>query len=120
MLAGIIGIIPSVIPDLPSLLYPIYFLIGKKSGVVLRSSFRLLNNMRSSHRRCSVEKVFLEISQDSQENTCARVSFLIKLQPCLRYATLLNKRLWHRCFLVNFAKFLRTPFYTEHLWWLLL
>ena len=29
---------------------------------------------------CSVKKVFLEISQNSQENTCARVSFLIKLQ----------------------------------------
>ena len=26
------------------------------------------------------EKVFLEISLNSQENTCARVSFLIKLQ----------------------------------------
>ena len=25
------------------------------------------------------KKVFLEISQNSQENTCARVSFLIKL-----------------------------------------
>ena len=25
-------------------------------------------------------KVFLEISQNSQQNTCARVSFLIKLQ----------------------------------------
>ena len=25
-------------------------------------------------------------------------------------ATLLKKRLWHRCFSVNFAKFLRTPF----------
>ena len=31
-------------------------------------------------RRCSVKKVFLEISQNSQENTCARVSFSIKLQ----------------------------------------
>ena len=29
---------------------------------------------------CSVKKVFLEISQNSQENTCPRVSFLIKLQ----------------------------------------
>ena len=27
-----------------------------------------------------VKKVFLEISQNSQENTCARVCFLIKLQ----------------------------------------
>ena len=37
-----------------------------------------------------------------------------------RPATLLKKRLWHKCFLVNFTKFLRTPFLTEHLWWLLL
>ena len=35
-------------------------------------------------------------------------------------ATLLKKRFWHRCFLVNFAKFLKTPFFIEHLWWLLL
>ena len=36
-------------------------------------------------RRCSVKKVFLNISQNSQESTCARVSFLIKLQiPCLK------------------------------------
>ena len=31
-------------------------------------------------QRCSVKKVFLEISQYSQENTFARVCFLIKLQ----------------------------------------
>ena len=31
-------------------------------------------------QRCSVKRVFLEISQNSQENTCAKVSFLIKLQ----------------------------------------
>ena len=40
---------------------------------------------RSNHRRCSVKKVFLEISQNSQENTCARVSFLIKLQALQLY-----------------------------------
>ena len=28
---------------------------------------------------------------------------------------LLKKRLWNRCFPVNFVKFLRTPFRTEHL-----
>ena len=28
----------------------------------------------------------------------------------LRPVTLLKKRLWHRCFPVNFAKFLRAPF----------
>ena len=34
----------------------------------------------------------------------------------LRPATLLKKRLWYRCFPVNFAKFLITPFIIEHLW----
>ena len=31
-----------------------------------------------------------------------------------------KKRLWHRCFPVNFAKFLKISFFTEHLCWLLL
>ena len=39
--------------------------------------------------RCSVEKVFLQISQNSQENTCARVSFLIK---ALAFTTLFIKK----------------------------
>ena len=56
-------------------------------------------------RRCSIKKVFLELLKNSQENTCARVSFLINL---------------HRCFLVNFAKFQAMPFLKEHLRWLLL
>ena len=38
----------------------------------------------------------------------------------MRPATLLKKRAWHRCFPVNFVKFLRTPFFKEHLQWLLL
>ena len=76
---------------------------------------------RSSHQRCSVKKVFLEFSQHSQENICSRVSFLIKLQTwCLIPAALLKKRLWNWCFPVNFLKFLRITFLTEHFWWLLL
>ena len=31
-------------------------------------------------QRCSVKKAFLEILQNSQENSCDRASFLIKLQ----------------------------------------
>ena len=34
----------------------------------------------------------------------------------LRPATLLKKRLWHRCFPMDFAKFLKALFFTEHLW----
>ena len=33
---------------------------------------------KSGHWRCSVKKVFLKISQISQENTCVTVSFFIK------------------------------------------
>ena len=40
----------------------------------------------------------LEILQNLQENTCSIVSFLIK------------RKLWHKCFPLNFAKFLRTLF----------
>ena len=52
--------------------------------------------------------MFLEISQNSQEKTCARV-FFNKVDG-LMSATLLKKRLWYRYFPVNFVKFLRTPF----------
>ena len=38
----------------------------------------------------------------------------------LRPATLLKNSLWHKYFSVNFPKFLRTPFLTKHLRWLLL
>ena len=37
--------------------------------------------------------------------------FFNKVRP----GTLLKRGLWHRCFPVNFAKFLRTPFFIEHL-----
>ena len=36
----------------------------------------------------------------------------------LRPPTLLKNRLWHSCFSVNFVKFLRVSFLTEHFWWL--
>ena len=58
---------------------------------------------RSRHRRCTVKKLFLEISQNSQENTCARVSFL-------------KRRPWQRCLSVYFTKFLRKPFLQNTSW----
>ena len=47
-------------------------------------------------------------------------SLFFKKVAGLRPAILLKKRLWHRCFPVNFAKLLRTPFLTEHLRWLIM
>ena len=54
-------------------------------------------------RGYSIKKVFLKISQNSLENTCARLSFLL---IGLRPATLLKWRLWHRCF--GFTEHLQT------------
>ena len=61
------------------------------------------------------KKVFFKIQQNSKENTCDRVSFLIKLlAQHLCQSLFFNKvaasGLWHGCFFVNFEKFLRTPF----------
>ena len=39
---------------------------------------------------------------------------------CQSLLLIIKKRLWHSCFPVNFAKFLRTYFLTEHFRWLLL
>ena len=69
---------------------------------------------RRTHQRCSIRKVFLW-----QESNCSRASYLTNLQSSGQQLYL-KKRLWHRPFLVNFAKFTRTPFFIEHLRWLLL
>ena len=67
-------------------------------------------------RRCSLKEVFIKTSQNSQKTTRARVYFLVKLQASsLRPATLSKGRLGNRCFSLNFAKYLRTPFFIEHL-----
>ena len=46
---------------------------------VFRTMLKIYDGVffRSSHRRCSVKKAFFEISQNSQENTCAWDCFLI-------------------------------------------
>ena len=68
-------------------------------------------------KRCSVKKVFLEISQNSLRNTCARVSFLQALD--WKACNFIKKRgvfffkkketPTHRCFSVKFVKFLVKP-----------
>ena len=67
-----------------------------------------MSTFRSSHRRCSLKKVIVRNFANFTGNTCARVFFnkVTGLTP----ATLFKKRHWHRCFPVNFSKFLRTPF----------
>ena len=63
-------------------------------------------NTRSSRPEVFCKKVFLEISQNSQENTCASVSFLIKLQVYLKRGSGTGVFLW--------------ILWNLYLWWLLL
>ena len=90
--------------------------------MLVKNGFRLDNltttkGTRNFQRVYSLwsENLFVVIIHDSQKQ-----SHGVVLLKRLRLATLLKKRLWQRCFPVNFAKFLRTPFLTEHLRWLLL
>ena len=43
-------------------------------------SSKFIVNAEAVTQRCSVKKLFSEVSQNSQENTCTRVTFSIKLQ----------------------------------------
>ena len=52
----------------------------------------------------------------------SHIKFSVKVESVTRgvaRASFLIKRLWHLCFPVNFVKFLGTPLFIEHLWWLL-
>ena len=80
---------------------------------------KYIKSSRSSHRKCSVKKGALRNFAKFTGKQLCQSLFFNKVAG-LRPATLLKKRLWHRCFPVNFAKFLRTPFLVEHLRWLLL
>ena len=70
--------------------------------------------LRSSHRRCSVKKsVIRNFAKFTGKHL--RQSFFSNKVAGLSSPALLKMRLCHRCFSVNFAKFLRTPFYRTHL-----
>ena len=58
--------------------------------------------------------IFTRIVFQNHWSYCSHMEVFLHLlvcnDVCLRSATLLKKRLWHSCFPVNFAKFLRTAF----------
>ena len=64
---------------------------------------------RSSHQTCPTIKAVL-INFIKITGRHLYHSLFFKKVAGLRRATLLKKRLWHRCLPVNFTKLLRTPF----------
>ena len=68
--------------------------------------------------RCSSKQVLLEILQYSQENICVGVSFnkVVGLRPATLFQPDTKRDFNTGVFLWK----LQTPFFKEHLWWLLL
>ena len=84
---------------LVSLQFPSYL-----KTVIYRCSEMWL--FRSGHHRCSIKKVIYKNFVKFSGITCAGVSFLIKFFN----KNLIKKETPHKCFPVDFAKFLRIPF----------
>ena len=71
----------------------------------------LFYSIEAAIRVVLCKKVFLKISQNSQENTCAKVSFLIKLQAWQKnhfYRTLLDGCFW--LYLLDYDLFIKSSF----------
>ena len=61
-----------------------------------------------------MKKVFLEISQNSQEKTCARDSFLIKLQA-LACGNFIQKEALAQVFYCEFCEYSKNTSFTKYL-----
>ena len=84
------------------------FVLSISAWVLFVSAFSLwltlsvINDVKKNLPELLYKKCALKNVENLQGNTCA-IAFFNK-------ATLLKKWLWHRCFPVNFAEFLRTAF----------
>ena len=67
---------------------------------------------RRNDRRHSIKKLFLKISQKSQENTCARVSFLKKLQDST--CNYIKKETLAQVLLRDYCEIFKNIFFTDH------
>ena len=79
------------------------FTLRKNDYEHTQRDFKLLQKT-SSHQRCSIKEDTLGNFAKFTEKYLRQSLFLNKIAG-------LKRRLWHRCFPVDVAKFLRTPFY---------
>ena len=101
--------------------YWITLLMRLPEAAVLEKRCSLLCNFIEIALRygCSPVNLLHIFSTPFQQNNLCQSLFFNKVAG-LRPGPLLKKRLWHRCFPVNFAIFLRTPFLQSTLVLLLL
>ena len=75
-----------------------------------------VNSAEAVTRRCCIKKMLLKILQNTQENACARVSFLIKLQA--EACNFIKKETVAQVFSCEFCEIFQNTFFIEHLRWL--
>ena len=80
---------------------------------------KLHNKLKQSPDLFCKKCVFNNFTKFTEKHL-RQTSFLIKLQTCkVKACNFIKKETLAQSFPVNFAKFLRTPFFIEHLRWLL-
>ena len=82
------------------------------SGCMWRNVCTTCNSVIFTQSRRSRSQMFFKIS--------VLKNFAILLEPLFVTCSFIKKRLQHRCFTLDIAKFLRTASFIEHLQWLLL
>ena len=89
------------------------FLVLLRSRNFVSQRMNLISFPETVAWRCSVKEVFLKILQNSLENTCARVSLLIKLQA--NVCNFVKKETLVQVFSCEFCEFLRALFFINPL-----
>ena len=82
-------------------------------AIFLKSNFSeqlffITATYRNSHQTCSTKKLFFKILQYSKKTPVLESRLFLINTDFRAAATLIKKRLQHRCFPANIAKFLRT------------
>ena len=90
-------------------------LLNLESLLSPKIKVRTISSFRSSHQRCSRKKgVLRNFAKFTGKHLCQSLFFnkAADLSP----ATISKKRLWHRCFPVNFTRIFKNAFFTKHSW----
>ena len=88
-------------------------LVSKVVGLRNVKSSKILTT-EATTRGLLWKKVFFKISQNSQENTYARVYFLVKLQ--VDACNLIKKETLAQVFSCEFCEIFKNTYFTEHFW----
>ena len=99
----------------------IYLIYSNKSVCLqlIKQSSQVMSKVRNSRSEVFCKKgVLTNFTKFTGKQLWQRLFF--KKVAGLNACNFNKKNLCHRCFPVNFVRFLRIPFIIEHLWWLLL